>query len=217
MPDLEPREAAWGGLEAFLGSQLVRADAVLDDVLARCEAEGLPPIQVSPLQAQLLHLMVRSAGARRVLEIGTLGGYSTVWFARAVGPDGHVHTVELDAHHRDVALRNLDAAGVSAMVHSELGTGADCVRRLVDEGAAPFDVVFLDVGRAVNTELLPMVLELSRPGTLLVVSAKDLLRETRGMVAFVGEHPHLAATAVQTVGSDGMQGFLVMLVGDPGR
>lgn len=201
----------WDAIDSFLAASLVPQDDVLDALLASSEAEGLPLIQVNPLQARMLWLLARTAGARSALEVGTLGGYSTVWLARAVTGAGRVVSIERDAHFAKVARRNLKEAGVDGVATVEHGEAIDVVSRLVDEGAGPFDFVFLDVDRVNNTDLLPLALKLSHGRTVIVVSVKDLLRETRGMVKFLRSQPQLAATAVQAIGSDGYHGFLVIV------
>lgn len=201
----------WGATDSYLATSLEPPDPVLDEILRTCEAEGLPTIQINPLQARMLWILARTAGARSALEVGTLGGYSTTWLARAVTDAGTVFSVEADEHFAAVARKNIATAGLGATVTIEHGDGVDVVTRLVEEGHTPFDLVFLDVDRVNNTKLLPLALQLSHERTVFVVSVKDLLRETRGMVQFLDGHPHLSATALQAVGTDGFHGFLVVV------
>ena len=194
-----------------------------DPALARTAnaAAGLPDIDVSIAQGKFLHLLARAAGARRVLEIGTLGGYSTIWLARAVGVEGQVVSIEIDPHHAVVAERNLDAAGMAAQVSVLVGVAADVLPLL--EG--PFDLVFIDADKPSNVIYLREALRLSRPGTVIVVD--NVVREgavidagsddprvqgTRALFDAIAAEPRLSATAVQTVGSKKWDGFLVAIV-----
>lgn len=204
---------AWGAADSFLAAALVRPDAGLEAALASSAAAGLPPIQASPLQGQLLGFLVRSVQATRVLEVGTLGGYSTIQLARAVAPGGNVLSVEFDADRADVARRNVEHAGLGDVVTIECGSGVEVVQRLVDEGQGPFDVFHLDVDRSVNESLLPLAIELSRVGSIIVIGAKDLLRDTRGIARVIQDRPELTATAIQAVGSNGFHGHVIAHVG----
>ncbi|MGN6238932.1 MAG: O-methyltransferase [Cellulosimicrobium cellulans] len=216
--------ATWDAVDAYFGP-LVAEDDVLAAAGARARAAGLPEIQVSPAQGRLLQLLALATGARRVLEVGTLGGYSTIWLARALPAGGSLVTCEIDPAHAAVARESLDAAGLSGVVDVVVGAAADTLRRLVDERAEPFDLVFVDADKPSNPVYLDLALRLSRPGTLIVVdntvrggavadaeSIDPNVLGVREMVEHVVADPRLDATAVQTVGSKGYDGFVLARV-----
>ncbi|ARU53230.1 methyltransferase [Cellulosimicrobium cellulans] len=216
--------ATWDAVDAYFGP-LVAEDDVLAAAGDRARADGLPEIQVSPAQGRLLQLLALATGARRVLEVGTLGGYSTIWLARALPAGGSLVTCEIDPAHAAVARESLDAAGLSGVVDVVVGAAADTLRRLVDEGAEPFDLVFVDADKPSNPVYLDLALRLSRPGTLIVVdntvrggavadaeSTDPNVLGVREMVEHVVADPRLDATAVQTVGSKGYDGFVLARV-----
>ncbi|NDO87988.1 O-methyltransferase [Cellulosimicrobium composti] len=217
--------ATWDAVDAYFGP-LVGEDDVLAAASERARAAGLPEIQVSAAQGRLLQLLALATGARRVLEVGTLGGYSTIWLARALPPDGGtLVTCEIDPAHAAVARESLAAAGLSAVVDVVVGPAADTLRRLVDEGTEPFDLVFVDADKPSNPVYLDLAVRLSRPGTLVVVdntvrggavadprSTDPNVLGVREMVARIVDHPRLDATAVQTVGSKGYDGFVLARV-----
>ncbi|QJW36703.1 O-methyltransferase [Cellulosimicrobium protaetiae] len=216
--------ATWDAVDAYFGP-LVGEDDVLAAATTRARAAGLPEIQVSPAQGRLLQLLALTAGARRVLEVGTLGGYSTIWLARALPSDGALVTCEIDAAHAAVARESLAQAGLAGVVDIVLGPAADTLRRLVDEGVEPFDLVFVDADKPSNPVYLDLAVRLSRPGTLIVVdntvrggavadaaSTDPNVLGVREMVDRVVADPRLDATAVQTVGSKGYDGFVLARV-----
>lgn len=218
---IEPQDPRWGAVDDYIGEQLLGADAVLSTTLATNAAAGLPEIDVSPAQGRMLHLFVRMAGARRVLEIGTLGGYSTIELARAVGAGGQVVSLELDPHHADVARANIAAAGLAGRVEVLTGVAAETLATL--EGT--FDFVFIDADKPSNVIYLYEALRLSRPGTTIVVD--NVVREggvldadsddpriagTRALFAAIAAEPRLTATAVQTVGVKKWDGFVLAMV-----
>jgi len=182
---------------------------------------------VSPLLGKFLHLLTRISGARRVLEIGTLGGYSTIWFARAVGPQGRVVTLEALPEHAEVARSNLRTAGVLGTVDLRVGRAIDTLPVLEREGAAPFDLVFIDADKRSNPDYLTWALRLSRPGTLIAIdnivrdgrvadagSDDPDIQGVRTCLKMMAAEPRLSATAIQTVGAKGYDGFaLAMVVG----
>jgi len=207
----------------MLNRTVLPEDPVLDAALADSAAAGLPPIEVSPQSAQLLGLLVRIAGARRVLEIGTLGGYSTICLARAVGPDGAVVTLEYEPRHADVARRNLERAGVADRVEILLGAALDTLPTLSGE----FDLVFIDADKENNVAYVQAAVDLGRPGTVIVLDniirdgrvlspAADDLQATavRDTLEMMGRHPQLDTAAIQTVGVKGWDGFAVARVRD---
>ncbi|MBM7461342.1 O-methyltransferase [Rhodococcus coprophilus] len=211
----------WSATDTYLADFLVGDDPALDDALAANAAAGLRPIDVAPVQGKFLHLLARIRGARRVLEIGTLGGYSTIWLARAVGESGHVTTLEYEPRHAEVARGNLDRAGVGDRVDIRVGAALDTLPEL--EG--PFDLVFIDADKENNSNYVREALRLSRPGTVIVVdnvvragAISDLddddpnARASRELVAVLAAEPRLDATALQTVGVKGWDGFALALV-----
>ena len=216
---------AWTIVDSYIGAHLIADDPALAAALKNNAAQGLPAIDVSAAQGKMLQLLARMAGARRILEVGTLGGYSTIWLARALPAGGSLVTCEIDPAHAAVARESLDAAGLSGVVEVVVGAAADTLRRLVDEGAEPFDLVFVDADKPSNPVYLDLALRLSRPGTLIVVdntvrggavadaaSTDPNVLGVREMVEYVVADPRLDATAVQTVGSKGYDGFVLARV-----
>jgi caffeoyl-CoA O-methyltransferase len=212
-------------VDRYFAEALVGEDDALRGALDRARAAGLPQIEVAPNQGKLLALLARMTGARRVLEFGTLAGYSTIWLARAAGPDGAVVTMELDPEHARVARGNLDAAGVGDRVEVLVGPARDSAQRLVEQGTEPFDLVFIDADKPSNPVYLDLALTLSRPGTVIVVdnvvrngqvadaaSSDPSVIGVRELVSAVAADPRLDATALQTVGVKGWDGFLLALV-----
>ncbi|MFF2776433.1 O-methyltransferase [Streptomyces sp. NPDC058052] len=217
----------WNDIDAYLTGLLVPADEALTAALADSAAAGLPEIAVAPNQGKLLNLLARIQGARRILEIGTLGGYSTIWLARALPGDGRLITLEYDPRHAEVARANLDRAGLADRVEVRTGPALDTLPLLAEEGAGPFDLVFVDADKVNNPHYVSWALELSRPGTLIVVDnvvrggrvatedpADPAVTGTRAMFDLVANEPRLDATAIQTVGSKGHDGLLIARVTD---
>jgi predicted O-methyltransferase YrrM len=217
----------WSAVDRYFDGQLLHADPALESALAGSVAAGLPAIQVSPAQGQLLQLLALACGARRVLEIGTLGGYSGIWLARALPPDGTLVTLELEPHHAQVARASFERAGVAGRVEIMVGPALASLARLRAQPAVPFDLVFIDADKEHNLEYVQEALALSRPGTLLLVdnvvrrgaiigSADDPAAEgIRRMTAWIGQQPRLRAGVVQTVGTKGHDGFLLARVDAP--
>ncbi len=216
---------AWTHVDAYFETALGIGDAALESVLAGSRAAGLPDIQVSPLQGQLLQLLARGCSARRILEVGTLAGYSTIWLARALPPGGRVVTLERDPTHAALARANFERAGVGALVDLRLGPALTTLAGLVQENAEPFDLVFLDAEKAEYADYLDWSLRLTRPGALIVadnvVRRGDVAEEgssdpqvegVRRMIDRVAAEPRLSATVVQTVGRKGYDGMLVATV-----
>jgi predicted O-methyltransferase YrrM len=215
-------EPLWTDVDANLERWLLPDDPHLAAALQASEAAGLPAIAVSPTQGKLLHLLVRMHGAKRVVEVGTLGGYSTIWLARALPADGRLVSFELDTKHADVARANLARAGLD---HAEVRTGAALELFPALREEAPFDFFFIDADKASNVAYFDWALQLSRPGSVIVVdnvvrggrvvdaeSRDAAIVGTRALHAHVGKEPRVTATAVQTVGSKGHDGFLLALV-----
>jgi predicted O-methyltransferase YrrM len=155
-------------IDAYIEDLFTPPDPALSQNLADAEAAGLPPINVSPNQGRLLYLLAKIAGARRVLEIGTLGGYSTTWLARALPADGLLVTLELEPRHAEVARRSLERATLAPAIDIRIGPATDSLRDLIHSAAAPFDLIFLDANKSGYVEYLGLALELSRPGTLIL-------------------------------------------------
>lgn len=208
----------WLATDALLDRILLGEDSVLSEALSDSEAGGLPPIEVSAQSARLLYLLTRISGARRVLEIGTLGGYSTICLARGVGADGSVISLESRQRHADIAAANLRRAGVADRVEIVVGTALDTLPGIT--GA--FDLVFIDADKENNAAYVRHAIRLGRPGTVIVVDnavragrivAPDVgdhqARGVRDMLEFVGADPDLEAAAIQTVGTKGWDGFLI--------
>jgi predicted O-methyltransferase YrrM len=221
-------QAVWTKVDRYFGDLLVPVDGALDAALKANEHEGLPQIDVTPLQGRFLEFLVRATGARRVLEIGTLGGYSTIWMARALPEDGRVVTLELDPHHARVAKQNLKAARVAQRVEIVLGPATDTLPKLASTAAGqggPFDLIFIDADKQGYPEYLKWVLKLSRPGTVIVADnvvregkvldekTKDpVIQGVRRFAEMVAAEPRLIATVLQTVGVKGYDGFVLAVV-----
>lgn len=212
----------WAAVDDYIAAHLIGEDAALAGALAANAAGGLPDIDVSPAQGKMLHLLARMSGARRVLEIGTLGGYSTIWLARAVGERGIVVTLEIDPHHAEVARGNLDAAGVGDQVEIVVGPASETLKAL----SGAFDFIFIDADKPSNVAYLREAMRLPRAGTTIVVdnvvrkggvldAASDdpRITGTRALYEAVAAEPRLSATVVQTVGAKKWDGFLLAVVG----
>jgi predicted O-methyltransferase YrrM len=213
-------QAKWAAVDAYISESLVGADFLLDDVLAACRKAGLPEINVPPNQGKLLMLLAQIQGARRILEIGTLGGYSTIWLARALPADGELVTLESEPRHAEVARRNLDAAGVLCPVEIKVGPALETLPTL----QGPFDFIFIDADKASYPAYFEWALRLSRSGSVIV--ADNVVRAgrvldpkgepnaegIRRMNALIGDEPQVSATAVQTVGVKGWDGFCLIRV-----
>ncbi|HTM17241.1 MAG TPA: O-methyltransferase, partial [Terracidiphilus sp.] len=165
----------WKSVDDFFAEALVPADGALDAALEANREAGLPAIDVTPLQGKFLELMIRATGARRVLEIGTLGGYSTIWMARALGPDGRIVTLELDRHHAEIAQQNFDSAGVAERVDLRIGSASESLATLVAEKTVPFDFIFIDAEKSGYPDYIQWSLKLSRPGTMII--ADNVVRD----------------------------------------
>lgn len=217
--------ARWADTDRWLEAALLSGDPALEAALADARAAGLPAIDVSPTQGKLLHLLARAIGARRILEVGTLGGYSTIWLARALPEGGRLVSLELSERHAGVARSNLERAGLDGVAEVRVGPAAATLAGLVAASEAPFDMVFVDADKRSNPEYLRRALELTRPGSMIVVDNvvrhgavadpsqdDDDLRGTRDALSLLGSEPRLVATALQTVGSKGWDGLAVALV-----
>ena len=215
----------WGRVDDYIAERLVAEDAVLQASLSANDAAGLPAIDVSAAQGKFLNLMVSITGARRVLEVGTLGGYSTIWMARALPSDGKLVTLEFSPHHAEVAQSNITRAGLNHIVDIHVGAAAETLPRLAESGAGPFDLVFIDADKPNNVTYLEWAVRLARPGTVIILD--NVIRDgqvlepgntdpriigTRAAFDWIGSHPRLRASALQTVGAKGWDGFAIMVV-----
>lgn len=215
----------WTAVDDYFTTRFLRTDPELDAAIAASKAAGLPEIQVSPPQGKLLHLLARSIGARRILEIGTLGGYSTIWLARALPPDGFLLTLEFEPKHAAVARKNLDRAGFEQSVEVRVGDATASLAQLIQDRVAPFDVIFIDANKSGYPGYFAQSLQLARPGTLIIAdnvvrqggvtdatSPDENIQGVRRFTELVAREPRVSATAIQTVGSKGYDGFACILV-----
>jgi predicted O-methyltransferase YrrM len=218
-------EDTWMAVDEYVAEQLIGDDAALDAALAASAEAGLPAIAVSPPQGKLLHLLARSISARSVLEIGTLGGYSTIWLARAVGEDGRVLSLEADARYAEVARANIARAGFADSVEVRVGPALDTLALIAAEQPAPFDLVFIDADKVNTPEYFSWALPRTRSGGLIV--ADNVVRggtigdpqsgDPGGLAArrlheMLRTEPRVSPTTIQTVGLKGYDGFTLMLV-----
>lgn len=215
----------WNEVDAHLCDLLIADDEALTSALQSSTKAGLPEINVAPNQGKFLMLLAQVRGATAVLEIGTLGGYSTIWLARGVRPGGHVVTLEAEPHHAAVARANLERAGCSELVDIRVAPALETLQQLVEEGAGPFDLVFIDADKINNVHYLRLALELTKPGSVIICDnvvrdgqvlstddSDDAVRGTRAVLELAGSDARLEATALQTVGSKGWDGFLFCVV-----
>ncbi|MFI2558798.1 O-methyltransferase [Nocardia farcinica] len=216
--------ADWADVDGYLVSHLVRDPASAATLEANAAA-GLPPIDVSAAQAKFLYLLGKSLGVRRVLEIGTLGGFSTLWLARAVGEQGRVVTLEYQERHARVAGENLARAGVAGRVEIRVGAAMETLPALAQERPEPFDLVFIDADKENNPNYVDWAVRLGRPGTVIVVdnvvrhgalidesSTDSAVHASRELVELLDQDPRLDATVLQTVGAKGWDGFAFAVV-----
>lgn len=218
----------WSAVDDYVAELLAPHDSALDEALSSSEAAGLPAIQVSPPQGKLLYLLARSIGARRVLEFGTLGAYSTIWLARALPGTGRLITLEADPRYAEVARANIDRAAVGDVVDLRLGSALDTLPELAAEDAGPFDLTFIDADKENSPAYFAWALERTRAGGLIV--ADNVVREgsladehsddpkvqaQRRLHEAIAAEPRVSATTIQTVGSKGYDGFTIALVVTP--
>ena len=215
----------WTSVDEYIASLLIPPDPVLDAAVEASQAAGLPPIAVSPPQGKLLYLLALAQQARSILEIGTLGGYSSIWLARALPPEGRLVTLEVNATHAEVARANIARAGMAAQVDVRLGPALETLPRLAAEGAGPFDLVFIDADKPGYPHYWPWALRLSRRGTLIVAdnvvregavadasSADPNVQGVRRYLECVAAEPGVTGTVIQTVGSKGYDGLSLAVV-----
>ena len=221
-------QQTWTAVDRYLDDLLVGHDAALEAVLQASSEAGLPPISVSPTQGKLLNLLARVRGARAILEIGTLGGYSAIWMARALPADGRLVTLEVDPKHADVARASIARAGLAERVEVRLGPALDTLQRLGAENAGPFDLIFIDADKPTLPEYFRWALRLSRPDTLIAIdnvvrdgavidsgSLDASVQGVRRLNELMASEPRVSATAIQTVGAKGYDGFALALVTGP--
>ena len=215
--------SVWEKVDEYFDDRLGASDESLNAALAASAAAGLPAINVTPAQGKLLHLLALACGASRILEIGTLGGYSTIWLARALPVDGRLVTLEIDPAHAAVATKNLDHAGVADRVRILVAPAATSLAKL--PRAEAFDFVFIDADKVSSTAYVQAALELSHSGTLIVVDnvvrkgevanekSDDVnVQAIRRLAEYLATERRVSATAVQTVGSKGYDGFILARV-----
>ena len=218
-------ERTWSGVDAFIGETLVPDDEALQGALDAAQAAGLPQIQVSPPQGRLLQLLARLQGARTVLEFGTLGGYSTILLARALPEGGRLITLEADPAYAEVASGSIERAGLGDVVELRVGPALETLPALEEEGAGPFDFVFIDADKVNSPNYLAWALDRSRPGGLIVAdnvvrdgtladatSPDPAVKAQRRLHEMLAGDPRVSATTIQTVGSKGYDGFTIALV-----
>ncbi|MGG1552993.1 O-methyltransferase [Paenibacillus ferrarius] len=221
---MQPNET-WEKVDHYIEQQLIPHDPILERVLSANRMAALPPYDVSPSQGKLLQLLIQMKGAKRILEIGTLGGYSTIWMARALPADGRLVTLELDPHQAEIAQANLQLAGLASKVELRVGDALAQLAELEAEGTQPFDFIFIDADKPNNPHYLKWALAFSRPGTVIlgdnVIREGEILREesadarvqgVRTFYELLAQEPRISATAIQTVGSKGYDGFMLGIV-----
>jgi len=217
----------WTAVDRYFTEQLHLSDLALDAAMQANSAAGLPAIDVAPNQGKLLNLLARLVQATKILEIGTLGGYSTIWLARALSPGGRLISLGFSPKHADVARSNIKRAGLSDRVEIRVGAALESLPVLEKEGLGPFDFIFVDADKPNNPGYLEWAIKLSRPGALIIVdnvvrdgaivdasSTDPTIQGTRRMFEMISRDSRLSATALQTVGSKGYDGFAMALVTD---
>jgi predicted O-methyltransferase YrrM len=215
----------WDEVDDYIEAKLLGEDAPLEQALRASVAAGLPPIAVTPAQGKLLHLLARVHGASRILEIGTLGGYSSIWLARAIAPWGRLVTLELEPRYAEVASTNIERAGLSELVTIRVGPALDSLEQLIAEGGEPFDMVFIDADKESTPDYFTRALQLVPPGAVIVVD--NVVRDggladpdstnpqVLGMRRFhdlLSQQQGVTATTIQTVGAKGYDGFTLALI-----
>lgn len=217
--------ATWDAVDAYFADLLLPSDSVLDSALAESAAAGLPEIAVAPNQGALLGFLVRLMGARKILEIGTLGGYSSIWFGRALPPGGRLITLEIEPERVELARRNIANAGLSEVVDVRLGRGLDLLPVIEQAGEGPFDLIFIDADKPSNPDYFEWALKLSHPGSLIIIdnvvrsgavtndrSLDANVKGVRTLAERMAREPRIDATVIQTVGVKGYDGLAFALV-----
>jgi len=215
----------WAAVDRYFSEQLSLSDPELDAAMAANKAAELPAIDVAPNQGKLLQLLAQLVGARRILEIGTLGGYSTIWLARALPAGGRLITLEFNTKHAEIARTNIERAGLTQTVEIRVGAALDTLPKLQNESSEPFDLIFIDADKPNNSEYLRWALKLSRPGTLIIIdnvvrdgavidsaSTDKDVQGARQLFELLADEPRISSTAIQTVGTKGYDGFAFAIV-----
>jgi predicted O-methyltransferase YrrM len=218
-------QTLWTAVDDYFANLLLPPDAALESALQLSQAAGLPAHHVAPNQGKLLQLLAQIQGAKRILEIGTLGGYSTIWLARAVPADGCVITLEANSQYAKIAAANIARASLAEIVEIRVGKAIDTLNQFVQSKFAPFDLIFIDADKPSNPDYLKASLHLSRPGTIIIgdnvvrggevsnaASVDPKVRGVRQFCELMAQEPRLSATAIQTVGSKGYDGFAIARV-----
>ncbi len=218
-------QAKWTAVDEYFDAALHLTDGTLESALATNRADGLPSIDVSPAQGKFLHLLARMVGAKRILEIGSLGGYSSIWLARALPEDGQLVTLEISPKHAKTARENLEHAGFGALAEVRVGPALDTLAALKREAGAPFDFVFIDADKPNNANYLKAALGLARPGAVIVcdnvvrdgtiadaASRDPNVLGARALFEAIADEPRLSGVGLQTVGAKGWDGFAIALV-----
>jgi predicted O-methyltransferase YrrM len=220
----------WSAVDSYITDLFLPPDPALEAALVSSAAAGLPAISVSPTQGKLLHLLARAVGARKILELGTLGGYSTIWLARALPADGHLISLELDPKRAELARANVARAGLSGLAEIRQGSALDTLPQLLREGRGPFDLIFIDADKPGYADYLTWSLKLAHPGTLIVAdnvvrkgevadpkSKDDNVQGIRKFNKLLAAEKRVTTTVIQTVGSKGYDGFaLILVTANPG-
>ncbi|MCL2385878.1 MAG: O-methyltransferase [Alphaproteobacteria bacterium] len=218
-------ETVWTAVDHYIDGLLIPADPALEAALDDSKNVGLPSIQVTPAQGKFLHLLARIQGARKILELGTLGGYSTIWLARSLPKDGGLITVEYEPKHAEVARQNILRAGLEALVDIRIGAALEALPKIIAEGAGPFDLIFIDADKKNIPAYFEFALKLSKPGSVIIVDnvvrdgkvidAATSNPDIQGVRLFnekLATEPRVSATTLQTVGAKGYDGFTLALV-----
>jgi len=224
-PPFSMNELRWTEVDRFIADTLIPSDEALNHALQSSAGGGLPPHQVSPAQGKFLHLLARACGARAILELGTLGGYSSIWLARALPAGGRLITLELAPHHAEIARANLAHAGLAAVAEVRCGRALDLLPQLAGEGLPPFDLTFIDADKAAAADYFAWALRLSRAGSVIITdnvvrggaladAASDdpNVAGVRRLHEVIAAEPRVSATTIQTVGCKGYDGFTLALV-----
>jgi predicted O-methyltransferase YrrM len=225
MNRLRAPERQWEAVENYFNELLIPSDPILDAAMKAIDAAGIANVSVTPNEGKLLWLLARVQGARNILEIGTLGGYSTIWLARALAPGGRLITLEADPRHATIAHENIARAGLTEIVELRVGRALESMAVIAEEGRGPFDLIFIDADKANNTNYFAWALKLSRRGSLIIVdnvvrdgavvdasSTDPDIRGIRRFTEMLAKEKRVSATAIQTVGSKGHDGFAIALV-----
>jgi predicted O-methyltransferase YrrM len=221
-------EDQWTEVDRYFSERLLPTDPILESALETSMRAGLPAISVSPNQGKLLQMLAQIVGARRILEIGTLGGYSTIWLARGLRPGGHLSTLEMDPDHAGIAQVNISRAGLQDVVKVWIGNALETIPQVAAERGGPFDMIFIDADKQNIPAYFEWALKLSRPGTLIIVdnvvrdgavidaeSTDPSVQGVRRFIELLATESTASGTAIQTVGLKGYDGFAIVLVAPP--